>query len=79
MSEARHYLKPVVTVPTGVAVSEVAETLATKAVGCRVRERPPEPLACEDCGAVFRNGRWQWIDTRELSRLRPSGSSSWRS
>lgn len=36
MSEARHYLKPVVTVATGVAVSEVAETLATKAVGCAV-------------------------------------------
>ncbi len=28
----------------------------------RMRERPPEPLACEDCGAVFRDGRWQWID-----------------
>jgi signal-transduction protein with cAMP-binding, CBS, and nucleotidyltransferase domain len=36
MSEARHYLKPVVTVPTGVPVSEVAEILATKAVGCAI-------------------------------------------
>ncbi|WP_435099573.1 BCAM0308 family protein [Arhodomonas sp. AD133] len=26
----------------------------------RQREKPPEPSACPDCGAVFRNGRWQW-------------------
>jgi CBS domain-containing protein len=36
MGETRHYLKPVITVPTGAAVSEVADTLATHAVGCAV-------------------------------------------
>lgn len=37
----------------------------------RRRERPPEPLACEDCGAVFRNGRWQWIDASSAPRGGP--------
>jgi NMD protein affecting ribosome stability and mRNA decay len=26
----------------------------------RARARPKGPAVCTDCGAVFRNGRWQW-------------------
>lgn len=24
------------------------------------RQKPPEPAACGDCGALFYGGRWQW-------------------
>ena len=27
----------------------------------RDRHKPPEPAACPDCGAVFHEGRWQWL------------------
>ena len=36
MADARHYLKPVVTVPTGASVAEVADAMAEQAVGCVV-------------------------------------------
>lgn len=26
----------------------------------RSLKKPPEPTRCPDCGAVFREGRWQW-------------------
>jgi NMD protein affecting ribosome stability and mRNA decay len=26
----------------------------------RALEKPPEPTACPECGAVFRDGRWRW-------------------
>lgn len=26
-----------------------------------MREKPPEPTACPDCGAVWQDGRWQWL------------------
>jgi NMD protein affecting ribosome stability and mRNA decay len=25
------------------------------------RSKPKEPTVCEDCGAVFHKGRWQWM------------------
>jgi NMD protein affecting ribosome stability and mRNA decay len=25
-------------------------------------EKPPEPTRCPDCGAVYHDGRWQWIE-----------------
>lgn len=25
------------------------------------RSKPKEPTVCNDCGAVFRSGRWQWM------------------
>ncbi|MEE8313643.1 MAG: BCAM0308 family protein [Myxococcota bacterium] len=28
----------------------------------RSRRKPPEPARCPGCGAVFRDGRWQWIE-----------------
>lgn len=27
----------------------------------RDRHKPAEPAACPDCGAVFHDGRWQWL------------------
>lgn len=24
------------------------------------REKPKEPMACSECGVVYRDGRWQW-------------------
>ena len=24
--------------------------------------KPPEPTVCPQCGAIFRQGRWQWMD-----------------
>lgn len=27
-----------------------------------IRAKPAEPAACSDCAAVFREGRWQWLD-----------------
>lgn len=32
-----------------------------------MRQKPPEPSVCPDCGAVFHGGRWQWAE-------RPAGS-----
>jgi NMD protein affecting ribosome stability and mRNA decay len=26
------------------------------------RRKLPEPTACPECGAVFREGRWQWVE-----------------
>jgi len=26
----------------------------------KVREKLPDPTACPDCGAMFRDGRWMW-------------------
>ena len=26
----------------------------------KVREKLPDPTACPECGAMFRNGRWTW-------------------
>lgn len=26
----------------------------------RMQQKPSEPAVCPDCGAVFRQGRWQW-------------------
>lgn len=28
----------------------------------REREKPKEPARCPDCGAVFKKGRWVWVD-----------------
>ena len=30
-----------------------------------VREKYPEPTVCSDCGAVFHEGRWQWMSKPE--------------
>lgn len=29
----------------------------------QARRKYAEPTVCEDCGAVFGNGRWQWVTT----------------
>lgn len=26
----------------------------------KLRQKPPEPAACPDCGAFYHGGRWQW-------------------
>jgi len=26
----------------------------------QARQKPPEPTACRQCGAVYHHGRWQW-------------------
>lgn len=31
------------------------------------REKWPEPTVCTDCGAVFSNGRWQWLPQPEAA------------
>lgn len=31
------------------------------------KEKPAEPSACPDCGAVFRKGRWKWPDLPDNS------------
>jgi hypothetical protein len=28
----------------------------------KARHKLPEPAACPECGAVFREGRWQWVN-----------------
>lgn len=28
----------------------------------KAKGKLPEPTLCPDCGAVFRTGRWQWLD-----------------
>jgi NMD protein affecting ribosome stability and mRNA decay len=28
----------------------------------KAREKHPEPTVCPDCQAVYRDGRWQWVD-----------------
>lgn len=35
----------------------------------RQRRKPREPTACPDCGAIFRDGRWQWA-TEERNAVR---------
>jgi hypothetical protein len=32
------------------------------------RRKLPEPTACPECGAVFREGRWQWVEVPTESR-----------
>jgi NMD protein affecting ribosome stability and mRNA decay len=29
----------------------------------RSRKKPPEPSVCPVCNAVFRGGRWQWVES----------------
>ncbi|MDE1943670.1 MAG: ATPase [Betaproteobacteria bacterium] len=29
----------------------------------KLRGKLPEPTVCPSCGAVFRQGRWQWLET----------------
>ncbi|MDE2354158.1 MAG: ATPase [Betaproteobacteria bacterium] len=32
----------------------------------KLRGKLPEPTICPSCGAVFRQGRWQWLDVVSL-------------
>jgi len=29
------------------------------------KRKYPEPTVCPECGAVFKDGRWQWLKVKE--------------
>ena len=36
----------------------------------RMPRKPDEPSYCQDCGAVFERGRWQWADHHRIDAVR---------